>query len=235
MANIATISFIIPVLNDAQLLRRVLVQLSSLVSTHEVIVVDGGSTDETLDIASALADQCLTAPQGRASQMNAGAAAARGEILVFLHADTLFTDEARQAFDAVVNRLLTREMAWGFFAIRLSGRHWMLRCVEQLMNLRSRITSISTGDQMLLVTRSLFTRLGGFPQLALMEDIAMTRLLKQQVAPFYIKAAVVTSSRQWERHGIWRTIVKMWYLRLAYWCGADTHKLAARYYARRLS
>lgn len=219
------ISVVIPALNEADGIAATLQPLQPLRARgHEVLVVDGGSTDSTAARAAGLCDRLLQAPQGRARQMNAGAQAARGDVLWFLHADTLVPEAA----DALLREALARR-AWGRFDVRLSGSRPLLRGVERLMNLRSRITGIATGDQGVFVRRGLFACVGGYPDIPLMEDIALSRALKRQGPPACLRARLVTSSRRWERHGVLRTILLMWRLRFAYWRGVPPERLAAHY------
>lgn len=222
-----SLSVIVPVLDEAAVIGTTLAALAPLRSRGcEVIVVDGGSRDGTLEAARPLVDAVLAAPRGRASQMNAGAAAARGEVLLFLHADT--------ALPASADRLILDGLAgsgrdWGRFDLRLSGAHPLLRVVERMMNWRSRATGICTGDQGIFVVRTAFQRAGGFPPLALMEDIALSRRLKAIGPPLCIRERVVTSSRRWETNGVLRTVLRMWRLRLLYFLGADPARLARIY------
>jgi len=189
-------------------------------------VVDGGSTDGTAECAAPHADCVIGAPRGRAAQMNAGAARARNEILLFLHADTLLPESA----DALIVEGLKRSRrGWGRFDVAISGSHPLLRVVAWLMNVRSRLTGIATGDQAIFTTRSLFTAAGGYPAIALMEDIALSKQLKRFGPPLCLRHRLTASGRRWEKHGVVRTILLMWRLRLAYWLGADPGKLAVRY------
>jgi rSAM/selenodomain-associated transferase 2 len=221
------LSIIVPCLNEAQGIAGTLTALAPLRARGaEVVVVDGGSADDTAGRAAALADLVIAAPRGRAEQMNAGAARARGEILLFLHADTLLPDGADVL---IVDGLKRTRRGWGRFDVAIDGCHPLLRLVEQLMNLRSRLTGIATGDQAIFVTRSLFTAAGGYPEIALMEDIALSKRLKSFGPPLCLKHRLTASARRWEKHGVLRTIVLMWRLRLAYWLGADPAKLAVRY------
>ena len=192
----------------------------------EIIVVDGGSRDGTLRAAHPLSDHVLSAPRGRARQMNAGAEVAGGRVLLFLHADTLLPSGwVAMVRDAVE----VHGHEWGRFDVRLDGAHPMLRVVERAMNLRSRLSGIATGDQAMFVTRAAFEAAGGFPHIALMEDIALSRALRTRSRPACLRAAATTSSRRWERNGIARTIVLMWGLRLRYAFGADPDDLARLY------
>lgn len=221
------LSIIVPCLNEAEGITATLAALAPLRARGaEVIVVDGGSRDDTVARAARFADLTLTAPRGRASQMNTGAARARGEILLFLHADTLLPEAADTL---IVEGLKRSRRDWGRFDVTINGRHPLLRAVETLMNVRSQLTGIATGDQGIFVTRSLFTTVGGFPEIALMEDIALSKRLKHFGAPLCLKHRITTSARRWEKRGVVRTILLMSGLRLAYWLGADPHKLALRY------
>jgi rSAM/selenodomain-associated transferase 2 len=222
------LSIVIPCLNEADGIAATLAALEPLRQRgSEVIVVDGGSRDGTVERAAGHADLIVTAPRGRATQMNAGARRARGEVLLFLHADTVLPDMA----DAlVIDGLKRGRRSWGRFDVAIAARHPLLRAVEALMNLRSRLTGIATGDQAIFVTRSLFTAAGGYPEIALMEDIALSRRLRRFGPPLCLKHRVTTSGRRWETRGVLRTILLMWSLRLAYRLGADPARLAARYY-----
>ena len=221
------LSIIVPCLNEADGIAEALAALAPLRRRGaEVIVVDGDSRDGTLERAAPLADLAIRAPRGRASQMNAGAARARGGILVFLHADARLPDAA----DAlIVDGLKRSRRGWGRFDVTIAGRHPLLRVVGRLMNLRSRLTGIATGDQAIFVTRSLFTAAGGYPEIALMEDVALSKRLKGFGPPLCLNHRLTASGRRWERHGVLRTILLMWRLRLAYWLGADPRKLAMHY------
>lgn len=220
------LSVVMPVLNEAGAIEAALAALAPYRSRGvEVIVVDGGSHDGTLDLARPLADSVIAAPRGRAIQMNAGAAAASGDVLLFLHADTKLPENAdRLLLDVLA--LLGRE--WGRFDVRLDGGG-LLPVVAAAMNLRSRLTGISTGDQALFVTRAAFERAGGFPPIALMEDVALSARLKRAGPPCALRARVTTSGRRWRAHGMLRTMLLMWALRLRFFFGADPAKLARAY------
>jgi rSAM/selenodomain-associated transferase 2 len=221
------LSIIIPCLNETDGIAEALAALAPLRARGtEVIVVDGGSRDDTAGRAAPLADLVIASPRGRALQMNAGAARARGEILVFLHADTRLPESA----DALIVDGLTRSRrGWGRFDVTIAGRHPLLGLVARLMNLRSRLTGIATGDQAIFVTKSLFMAAGGYPEIALMEDVELSKRLKRFGPPLCLKHRLTTSGRRWEKRGVLRTILLMWRLRLAYWLGADPGKLAIRY------
>jgi len=225
--GIDRISIIIPALNEAEGIAGTLAPLQPLRARgHELVVVDGGSTDATVDRARPLADRVLSSPRGRARQQNAGAAVAGGGILLFLHADTLLPDGADTR---VLDGLRASERGWGRFDVRLSGTHPLLRVVERMIGIRSRLSGIATGDQAMFVRREWFDRAGGFPDLPLMEDVALSRALRRMGRPLCLRDRVVTSSRRWEARGVWRTILLMWRLRLAYALGADPARLADRY------
>jgi rSAM/selenodomain-associated transferase 2 len=227
------ISIIVPVLDEAADIVAALTALQpSRAAGAEVIVSDGGSVDATVALATPLADRVVQAPRGRASQMNAGAAVARGEVLLFLHADTALPEAAVASVDAA----LRGGLVWGRFDVRIEGRSPWLPLVAALMNRRSRLTGIATGDQGMFVTRQAFEAVGGFPDIPLMEDIGLSRRLLALSRPACIAARVTTSGRRWERHGVWRTILRMWWLRLRYCLGADPVQLAREYgYAPRES
>ena len=225
------LSIIIPCLNEAGGIAEALGALAPLRARGvEVVVADGGSSDNTVEWARPLADQVVTATRGRAMQMNAGAAQARGDVLLFLHADCRLPSRAD---DLIVDGLNRAQKTWGRFDVSLEGAHPLLRSVAAMMNLRSRITGVSTGDQGLFITRSLFEAVGRFPQIALMEDVALTKHLKHHGAPLNLRHRMQVSGRRWEKHGVLRTIVLMWRLRLQYWLGADPGKLASAYQPHR--
>lgn len=222
-----SLSLIIPALNEAEGIAETLRALQPLRDRGcEIIVADGGSSDNTASLAREHADRVLVTGPGRARQMNAGAAGAHGEILCFLHADSRLPEGAD---GLMIEGLARSRRSWGRFDVSIDGAHPMLRVIAWMMNRRSRLTGIATGDQAMFMTRSLFEAAGHFPEIALMEDIAFSQQLKIYGAPLCIRHRLTTSGRRWERHGVWRTIMLMWWLRLAYWLGADPEKLALRY------
>lgn len=225
------LAVIVPVLNEASAIGTALAQLVPLRQRGTtVIVVDGGSSDDTVELARRAADQVLVAPPGRASQMNAGAQRALTDAamdtLLFLHADTRLPARA----DALIGAACAgRRLAWGRFDVRIDGRSPALSLVAAMMNRRSRLTGICTGDQCLFATRALFETLGGFAPLPLMEDVDFSRRARRCAWPTAIHDRAVTSGRRWERHGVARTVLLMWRLRLGYFFGADPARLAAAY------
>ena len=219
------LSIVVPVLNEAAEIETTLQALAPLRTRGcEVIVVDGGSADDTLALAKSLADRTIAAPRGRASQMNAGGATAKGDVLLFLHADTRLPENA----DALVIDALSRSRrAWGRFDVRFTKG--ALPLIAWTMNVRSRLTGIATGDQAMFATRKAFESVGGFPEIALMEDIALSARLKRISRSAFVSARVTTSPRRWQKHGTMRTILLMWRLRLAYFFGAPPEALARAY------
>ena len=219
------LSIIIPVLNEAPGISALLEQLAALRTRGaQIIVVDGGSSDRTAALAMPRANLVVSSERGRAVQMNAGAFHAHGEALLFLHADTMLPADA----DALIAAALTGRH-WGRFDIGFTGTHAMLPVLAMMMNLRSRITGISTGDQAMFMRRETFNQLGGFASIPLMEDIELSKRLKQFGRPACLRQRVATSARRWEKNGIWHTIFLMWRLRLAYFLGADPRDLAIAY------
>lgn len=227
MRNRVALSIILPCLNESGEIGAALDALAPLRRAGaEIIVVDGGSSDGTADLARNGADHVISAPHGRARQMNAGADRARGDVFLFLHADTRLPSNADQL---VLEGLRTSGKRWGRFDVTISGRQPLFRIIALSMNWRSRLTSIATGDQAIFAARELFEEAGGFPPIALMEDIALTAALCRFGRPLCLKARVTTSGRRWEKHGVVRTLLLMWRLRLAYWLGACPERLAKRY------
>ena len=220
------ISVIVPVLDEEKTVAATLQVLVAL-SPHEVIVVDGGSGDRSREICQRFAVKLFTAERGRARQMNYGAARARGDVLMFLHADTRLPSSA---FDDIAAAMSDPHYVGGRFDVELAGAHWMLKVIGALINCRSRATKIATGDQALFVRREVFDRMGGFPDIALMEDIAFCRALKRLGGVACLRSRVITSARRWERDGVWRTIFKMWSLKVCYLAGVSPMRLK-RFYA----
>jgi rSAM/selenodomain-associated transferase 2 len=224
---LSKLSIIIPVLDEGEGIAAALDRLADMRALGvEVIVVDGGSRDATVQRARLRADRVISAPRGRALQMNAGAAKAAGDVLLFLHADTHLPADA----DHLVLHGLDRSgRAWGRFDVRIEARRPLLSVVACAMNTRSRITGIATGDQAMFMRRDAFNAVGGFPAIPLMEDIALSKQLKHVSRPLCLREAVATSARRWEANGVMATILLMWWLRLAFFFGADPKKLARRY------
>ena len=221
------ISIIIPCLNEGAVIGKLLKSLQPLrANGHEVVLVDGGSADETPSIAAPWVDLLVESDKGRARQMNAGAAVAQGDVLWFLHADSQLPE---QVDSLLIKALSDSTKVWGHFDVRLSGRGWLIRLVEWMMNWRSRLTGIATGDQGIFVRTTVYKQVGGFPDIALMEDIALSKRLKHLSSPATLRQRLQTSSRRWERQGVIKTILLMWRLRLAYALGADPAILATRY------
>lgn len=220
------LSIILPVLDEAVSIATRLADLQTLRKQGvELVVVDGGSGDGTVALCAGLADQVLVAARGRARQMNTGAGASHGDILLFLHADTALPAQAV----AAVAHAIEAGALWGRFDVRIDGRHPMLRIVERMMNWRSRLTGIATGDQAIFLRRDLFERIGGYEDIPLMEDIRLCARLKCLAAPACLAVPVTTSARRWEKHGVWRTVLLMWRLRAAHFFGADPKALARHY------
>jgi rSAM/selenodomain-associated transferase 2/rSAM/selenodomain-associated transferase 1 len=219
---------VIPVLNEGEALTERLAILQPLRSEGvELVVVDGGSTDESWARARPWIDRLMTSPPGRARQMNAGAkdtATSQADALLFLHADTQLPSNA-----VALILVALRERAWGRFDVQLDATDWRLSLVQTMMNLRSRLSGIATGDQAMFVRADAFRAVGGFPDQPLMEDIELSNRLKQFSRPACLRERVRTSARKWERGGVWRTVGLMWRLRLAYFFGASPQQLAHEY------
>jgi len=221
------LSVIIPALNEAAAITATLQALQPLRGRgHEVIVVDGGSSDLTIELSRPLTNRVIQARAGRATQMRAGAAVASGSVLWFLHADTVAPADADRL---IIQALRHTRAGWGRFDVQLSQTRLLLRCVAWMMNQRSRLSGIATGDQGLFVTRRAYDDTGGFPEIPLMEDIAFSRTLRQRGRPASIRQPLVSSPRRWLAQGALRTILRMWALRLAYFLGVSPERLAAYY------
>ena len=218
-------SIILPTLNEEQSIVSCLTALQPLRASCEIIVVDGGSADNTKRLAKPLADKVITSAKGRAIQMNAGAESAEGDLLIFLHADTSLPQEAIKQIEHGING----NRQWGRFDVELSGGHPMLKVIACFMNHRSRLTGIATGDQVIFTTKQLFESVGKFPVIPLMEDIALCKKLNRISPPVCLKAKVISSGRRWEQFGVYKTILLMWSLRLRYFLGEDPQILAHLY------
>jgi len=220
-------SVIIPTLNEATTITPALQQLLQSIdqsNSVEIIICDGGSRDDTLQQARQFPLTVLSSPPGRAQQMNAGARQAHGDWLLFLHIDTRLPQHWSTAIESC-------KQPWGRFDLSLSGKHWLFRIIEKAINLRSRMTSVATGDQVLFFRRDFFQQLDGFAEIALMEDIAISKKARQRTAPACLSQQVTTSSRRWEQNGIFKTILLMWLLRFAYWAGIKPDRLHRLYYS----
>jgi rSAM/selenodomain-associated transferase 2 len=223
---VTPVSIIMPILDEGPALAGALRPLQAhRAAGHELILVDGGSRDTGPQEASGLCDRLLHAPRGRAAQMNAGAAAARHDILLFLHADTRLPANAPAHLAAA----LAGGHGWGRFNVRIEGRSALLPLIALMMNWRSRLTGMATGDQAIFIRRDLFTRIGGYADLPIMEDLDLSRRLRPFGPPACLSGPAVTSGRRWDRHGAWRTIFLMWRLRAAFYLGADPRHLAEKY------
>lgn len=219
------ISVIVPVLNEAACLPFTLKQLQPLRQLgHEVIVVDGGSTDSSLTLAEDSADCVVISKPGRAIQMNYGASVASGDVFLFLHADTILPNDAKKLITSRVESYF-----WGYFSVRLSSKKLIFRIIGKMISWRSRWSSIATGDQAIFVERNIFNAIGGFPEIELMEDIAISRLLKNERLPVVFKSTVLTSNRRWEKRGVVSTVLLMWQLRFLYFFGVSPKKLNQMY------
>lgn len=222
-----SLAVIVPVLNEEDAIAAHLAALGGFrAAGARVIVVDGGSRDDTRTRAAPHADLVLTAPRGRAAQMNAGARACDADILLFLHADTRLPPDAGRL---VADGLAASGRLWGRFDVDIVGQSPALPLIAALMNLRSRLGGIATGDQAMFMTRAAFEAIGGFPDLPLMEDVEASRRLKRLSRPLCLRARARTSGRRWEGRGVWRTVLLMWWLRLRWFFGADAHALARAY------
>ncbi len=227
------LSIIIPVLNEQE---SIAIRLSALqqLRSHgcEIILVDGGSVDDTVTLAQLLVDQVLYSPKGRALQMNEGATAASANILLFLHADTELPEGADKL---VIQAVAESAHVWGWFMVKFRKQSLLFSMISRCMNWRASLTHICTGDQALFITRNLFESIGGFPEIPLMEDIAISKILRRRARPKLIRLPVLTSTRRWDKHGVIETVLFMWWLRLLYFLGSNPGQLAKLYYPREVA
>jgi rSAM/selenodomain-associated transferase 2 len=221
------ISIIIPVLNEENNIGHLLEKLLPAEQNgHEILVVDGGSQDQTISICKRLGVNVFTSACGRAEQMQAGVRMAHGDVFWFLHADTDLLYSVNDYLDDI--RSVT-SAGWGRFNIALSNDKFIYKVIGYAINLRSRISGIATGDQGIFINRELFQYIGGFRQQPLMEDIQISRDLLRRGRPAVIKRILMTSARRWERRGVLRTILLMWWLRLLYFMGVSPVTLRQYY------
>lgn len=224
-ASMTSLSIVIPVLNERENLCQLASHLKERASFAEIIVVDGGSTDGSLEMARGFARTLINSKPGRAVQMNAGAEVSAGQYVLFLHADTRLPE----GFEDDFARWAGTCPDWGFSSVRLSGRHWLFRVIEKAISLRTRLTHGASGDQAICVLRERFFSVGAYQDIALMEDIALSRQLSKGRRAKLFARPVLTSSRRWEQRGILKTVFLMWHLRLSYYLGASPESLAALY------
>ena len=221
------LSIIIPTLNEAAYIEKTVRSLQYLRSNHcEIIIADGGSDDDTCQRVQPWVDKTIICRKGRARQMNAGTKSAKGEWLLFLHADTLLPADIHNLFE----QFAPLNQDWGFFSLRLSGKQALLKVIAYCINWRSRLTKVATGDQCIFVRHDIFKKIQGFKDIPLMEDVVISKTLRNVSAPLFVRQAVVTSSRRWQSDGIIKTILFMWWLRLQFFLGANPVSLVKKYY-----
>ena len=220
------ISIIIPAKNEAKNICKNLNHLQELRNRNicEIILVDGGSTDNTIKVANNLVDHVLKTRPGRAIQQNIGASIARGNIFLFLHADTYIT-----AKQLLFIKNIKKDKIWGFFKIKFNNNKVKYKILSFFINLRSKIYSYGTGDQTIYIEKNIFNKIRGFPNLMIMEDIEICSILKKVSSPLIIDSHVITSSRRWDEYGFIRTILKMRILRFLYHIGVKNHILKRFY------
>ena len=220
------IAIVVPVYNEADSVIKTLSALACYrAKGHRIIVVDGGRTDSTPELSAPFADVVICSSKGRALQQNAGAKLADADVLLFLHADTALPDHA----DSLIIVAMSDGKVWGRFDVSIVGRLRWLKLISTLMNIRSRLTGIATGDQAIFVRKSVFEQIGGFAEIPLMEDIELSKRLKKLGRPACLKARVTTSGRRWETDGLCKTVILMWKLRLLYFLGSSPNRLAKLY------
>lgn len=222
-------SVVIPVLNESASIQQCFTDVEQLVNASEnsieVIFVDGGSQDDTCQQIAASGFQLVVSSKGRARQMNAGAQSCRGQIVVFLHADT-------RVYPGLVDDILKacqQGAMWGRFNVRIDGGHWMFNVIATMINWRSKLTKVATGDQVIWVEKETFDAVDGYREMPLMEDVELSKRLRSHYKMFAHSRTVITSGRRWLKFGIWKTIFLMWSLRFDYWRGIDVERLARRY------
>ena len=228
------ISVVVPVLNERQNLPKLLEQLGHF-SFAQIIIVDGGSADESWQYLSQFQEtsslvglEIVQSESGRAKQMNAGAAIASAEVILFLHADT---ELPNNAIEKIFTSIATAD--WGRFDVVFKEHDWRMKIIAQFMNLRSRMTGVATGDQAMFMRRQVFEELHGFANIPLMEDVNLSKRLLKHSRPICLKVQVITSARRWLKHGVLRTVLLMWWLRFAYFIGVNPEKLAKKYQVTR--
>ena len=214
------VSIIVPLLNEQAVVASLIEQLDGL-DAEQVIIVDGGSQDQTCSLVEAAGYRLLSSQAGRARQMNAGAQQANQSMLLFLHADTKLPKNYKSE--------LAKAAVWGRFDVQFSSRSKAMKMVAFFINLRSRISGIATGDQAIFIDREVFISIAGFPDFPIMEDVALCKRLRHLHRPFSSRAKVTTSARRWQQHGVASTIVKMWWYRLAYFFGVSPSWLKQGY------
>lgn len=223
------LSIIIPTLNEAANISRIFDNISSSLhdNDYEIIISDGGSSDSTMKIAESFSGKTIISQPGRGSQLNNGALHSKGDVLLFIHADSILPE----SFDLLISKIMNDHNTdcWGFFLLQLSSRRRIFRIIEKMINLRSTVTSVSTGDQGLFISKSLFEKVSGYKQIPIMEDIDIAKRLKKIVSPMIIQTPIITSSRRWEQYGVIRTIVLMWALRFLFFIGISPVSLKSYY------
>ena len=224
--NLAKISIIIPVFNEAEIIEDSLLRLREN-SDIEIIVVDGGSQDNTVTLAQNLGVKVVTSPHpGRANQMNFGASVATGDILLFLHIDTRLPPN----FPRIIRAILSEEkIIAGAFQLAINSEKKSLKIIEAMVNLRSHLFSLPYGDQAIFLKASTFQNHGGFPPLPIMEDFVLMRQLKRQGKIKIAVEKVLTSSRRWDSLGVWRTTLINQLIIIGYFLGISPTKLQKLY------
>ena len=232
LTGMKSASIIIPVLDEEANLQSNLNSLQILRENQcEIIVVDGGSSDRSAEIAKPLVDKLLVTEFGRSNQMNFGAQNSKGEILIFLHADSRISCDS---ISQLIEKTKSHDDCWGWFRLKFDNSSFVFLIISSFMRLRSKITKVCTGDQTLFISSRLFKSIGGFPKIPIMEDVAISKILRTRISPIELKNITLSSARRWEQHGVFKTVVFMWYLRLLYWFGVSPYKLVRKYYPKHL-